>query len=90
MLGEAPAFAAPLLAQRGEWRAVPDLVRALDTLSRCPVARRDVCHAEDLAAIGQAVLALGGTLSDEHVSRIDEAFYQADPIETEIDDERVD
>jgi hypothetical protein len=90
MLGEAPGFAAPLLAQRGEWQAVPDLVGALDTLARIPVALRGVCHAEDLSAIGRAVLALGGTLSGEHVSRIDEAFYQADPIGTEIDDEWVD
>jgi hypothetical protein len=89
MLGEAPGSAASLLAQRGDWRALPDLVRALDTLSRRPVADCGICAADDLAAIGRAVLALGGTLSEEHVSRIDEAFERSAPMWTAVDDDWV-
>jgi hypothetical protein len=87
MLAEAPAFAAPLLAQRGEWRAVPELLRAFDTVSQRPEAQRSVHHADDLSAIGSAVLALGGTLTREHEARIDDAFMQSEPMDDDWLDE---
>jgi hypothetical protein len=86
-LGEDPGFAAPLLAQRGEWRAVPDLLHAFDTLSRRPVADCNICAAEHLSAIGGAVLALGGKLSEEHSSKMDEAFEHAEPQWTMVEDD---
>jgi hypothetical protein len=90
MLGQDPGFAAPLLAQRGDWRAVPDLLRALDTLSRHPVADCDICAADDLSAIGDAVLELSGTLSEEHVSKIEEAFERSAPMWTAFEDDWMD
>jgi hypothetical protein len=87
MLREDPGFAAPLLAQRGDWRAVPDLLRAFDTLSRRPVADCNICAAEHLSAIGRAVLALGGKLAEEHSSKIDEAFEHAEPQWTVVEDD---
>jgi hypothetical protein len=90
MLGDEPGLAARWLAQRGDWRAVPDLLRALDTLSRHPVADCDICAADDLAAIGDAVLALGGRLSEEQVSKIDEASLRSDPMWTAVEDDWMD
>lgn len=87
MLGDAPGFAAPLLAQRGDWRAVPDLVQALDALARRPVADCDICAADDLVAVGDAVLALGGRLSREHVAKIDAAFERSAPMWSLVDDD---
>jgi hypothetical protein len=88
MLGEAPQFAAPLLAQRGEWRALPNLVAALDRLALPPVADCGICAADDLSAVGSAVIALGGILSSEHEAKIDEAFARSEP--TSLEDDWID
>lgn len=83
---ENPSLGARLLAQRGEWRAVPDLLRAFDLLAGRPVADCDLCAADDLAAIGSAVLALGGSVSEERSARIDAAFERAEPMWTALED----
>jgi hypothetical protein len=90
MLGEAPRFAAALLVQRGEWRAMPNLVAALDRLALRPVADGDICAADDLSAIGRAVIAVGGRLSSEHEAKIDEAFARAEPTWTSLEDDPID
>jgi hypothetical protein len=51
------------------------------------VADCDICAADDLSAIGGAVLALGGMLSDEHSSKIDEAFMRTEPMWTSVEDD---
>jgi hypothetical protein len=90
ILDEDPARGARLLARRGDWRAVPDLLRAFDTLARRPVADCDLCAADDLSAIGSAVLALGGRLSRDRSSRIDEAFERSEPMWTALEDDWMD
>jgi hypothetical protein len=90
LLVKDPVRASRTLAQRGDWRAVPDLLRALDALSRHPVADCAICAADDLSAIGSAVIALSGTLSEEYSSKIDEAHERAEPMWTELEDDWLD
>ena len=71
LLGDAPTHAAWCLAERSEWRAVPDLIRAFDRLVKRPIADCDGCAAEHLSAIACAVRMLGGSLSRDRQARID-------------------
>jgi hypothetical protein len=78
MLDDDPATAARLLAERGEWRAVAHLSRAVDRLLVAPVGDCDLCNREHLTAIATAVRCLGGSLGDEQRARIDEALERAE------------
>lgn len=78
LLGDAPASAARYLAERGEWRAVPDLLRAFDRLAERPIADCDGCALEHLSSIACAVRMLGGTFSPDRQARIDALVERAE------------
>jgi hypothetical protein len=86
MLERDPTTAARFLAERGEWRAVSDLHRAFDALAERPTADCDICAVGDLTAIASAVCALGGTLSAEQRTKIDEGWERTDGMWTRFDD----
>jgi hypothetical protein len=71
LLGDAPSSAAWCLAERGEWRAIPDLIRTFDRLAERPIADCDICALEHLSEIACAVRMLGGTVSHHRQARID-------------------
>lgn len=74
LLDDDPATAARLLAERGEWRAVADLSKALDRLVVAPVGDCDLCNGEHLIAVATAIECLGGSLGGEQHARLDEAL----------------
>ena len=80
LLGDAPANAAWCLADRSEWRAVPDLLRAFDRLARHPIADCDGCAFEHLSSIACAVRMLGGNLTTFRQARLDALAERADVI----------
>jgi hypothetical protein len=69
MLEDDPLNAARHLVDRGEWSAVPDLVRAVEPLARSPVADCEICAGEHLRALAFAVRVLGGALSESQKAR---------------------
>lgn len=73
-----PMTGARHLAERGDWRAVPELTRALDRLLLSPIGDCDVCSGEHLGAIAAAITALGGRPSHEQQARIDEVVERGD------------
>ena len=78
LLGDAPANAAWCLAERSEWRAVPDLIRAFDRLAERPIADCEGCALEHLSAIACAVRMLGGNLSHDRQAKIDALAERAE------------
>lgn len=70
LLRDAPAHAAWCLAERGEWRAVPDLIGAFDRLAEHPIADCDECAVGHLSAIGLAVRMLGGAFSPDRQAKV--------------------
>jgi hypothetical protein len=80
LLGDAPANAAWCLADRSEWRAVPDLLRAFDRLAKHPIADCDGCALEHLSSIACAVRMLGGTLTHARQAKLDALAGRADVI----------
>jgi hypothetical protein len=80
MLEDDPVNGARYLAERGEWRAVPDLSRAVDRLALEPVADCGICAGEDLRAIAAAIRVLGGTLTKAQQARIDDVLERGDAL----------
>ncbi len=70
LLDENPAGAATCLARHGDARALPDLIRALESDEL--VARADcaICAAENLDEIAETIQLLGGTLTEAHRARL--------------------
>jgi hypothetical protein len=75
--GEAPGQAA-LLARRGDWRAVPGLLAALDRHLAEPPADCPLCTSAGLETLAAAVCALGGTISAAQATGIDALVDRAD------------
>lgn len=71
LLDEAPAIAARCLAERGDWRAVPDLVEAFERLVDHPIADCLGCALEHLATIDRALHLLGAPASASRQAEID-------------------
>ena len=86
MLEEDPMVAAHLLEEHGEWRAIPDLARALDRLVRAPVGDCDLCSSEHLRAIAAAIRRLGGTLSEAQVAALDRCLERSEGMWTRFVD----
>ena len=61
MLDDDPSRAARFLADRCEWRALPDLVRTVERIQAEPLDC-DICTGEALGALALAVGVLGGAL----------------------------
>lgn len=76
--GEAPGQAARLLARRGDWRAIPGLLAALDRHLAEPPEDCPLCTSAGLEALAAAVCALGGTISADHATGIDAFVDRAD------------
>ena len=77
MLDDDPSTAARLLADRCEWRALPELVRAAERIQAEPIDCCDICTGEALGAIALAVGVLGGALSPELAEKIDQVLERA-------------
>jgi hypothetical protein len=86
LLADAPANAAWCLAERGEWRAVPDLIAAFDRLAEHPIGDCDGCALEHLSAIACAVRVLGRPLSFERQAKIDALTERAESTWVPFDD----
>jgi len=80
LLADAPADAAWCLADRSEWRAVPDLLRAFDRLAKHPIADCEGCAFEHLSSIACAVRMLGGNLNRLQQAKVDALAERADVI----------
>lgn len=80
MLEDDPWHGARCLAERGEWRAVPDLAGAVDRLALEPVGDCEVCAGEDLSAIAYAIRVLGGRLSQAQEGEIDRVLERRDAL----------
>jgi hypothetical protein len=76
--GDAPGQAAQLLARRGDWRAVPGLLAALDRHLAEPPTECPLCTSAGLEALAAGVCALGGTISADHATGIDAFVDRAD------------
>jgi len=86
MLEDDPSSGAWYLAERGEWRSVPDLSRAVDRLAVAPVADCEVCAGEHLTSIAWAIHVLGGTLSEAQERKIDQVLERRDALWTLFED----
>jgi hypothetical protein len=87
MLADEPETGARLLAERGEWRALPDLVRCFDRIVVDPVGDCAICVTEDVRSVGIAVRRLGGRLSDAQSAALDSMLAHADAQWIRLDDE---
>ncbi len=85
MLEDDPVNGARHLADRGDWRALPDVAGAFDRLVAAPIADCPICEAEQLAAIVAAVRVLGGTLTPEQRERFDEVLERSRRLWTPFD-----
>jgi hypothetical protein len=86
MLEDDPVNGARHLADHGDWRAVADLVRAVDRLVLMPVGDCDLCSGEHLTAVASAVRVLGGTLSEEQRAKIDDVLERGDALWAPFED----
>jgi hypothetical protein len=88
MLEDDPEHGAHYLADHGDWRAVPDLSRAVDRLSVAPAGNCDcaICTREQLMDIASAIHALGGALSEEQAGKIDQVTKRAEALWTPFKD----
>jgi hypothetical protein len=77
MLGDDPSRAARFLADRGEWRTLPELARTVERLLAEPLGCCDICTGEALGALALAVSVLGGALSPEQAGKVEEALDRA-------------
>jgi SEC-C motif-containing protein len=76
MLDDDPSKAARFLADRCEWRALPDLVRTVERVLAEPLDC-DICTGEALATLTLAVSVLGSALSPEQTGKIAEVLERA-------------
>jgi hypothetical protein len=77
VLGENPVGGAAFLSRYGDGRAIPDLVRALESDDLLAKADCAICAAEQLSAIAHAIERLGGTLTDGQRARLDRIDREA-------------
>lgn len=77
VLGENPVGGAAFLARYGDARAIPDLVRALESDDLLAKADCAICAAEQLGAMAHAIERLGGTLSEAQLARLDRGDREA-------------
>ncbi|ABS28203.1 SEC-C metal-binding domain-containing protein [Anaeromyxobacter sp. Fw109-5] len=77
VFGELPVGGSALLATYGDVRAIPDLVRALESDDLLAKADCAICAAEQLSAIAHAIERLGGTLTDGQRARLDRIDREA-------------
>ncbi len=82
-----PENAARHLAERGEWRAAPDLSSALDRLAVAPVGDCLLCSTMHLGLVASALRDLGGIVSDAQLRAIDAFDEGCDPLWTPWDDD---
>ncbi|WP_242352083.1 MULTISPECIES: SEC-C metal-binding domain-containing protein [unclassified Anaeromyxobacter] len=71
VLDESPVGGAAFLARYGDARAIPHLVRALESDDLVAKADCAICAAEQLSAIAHAIEELGGALTDAQRAHID-------------------
>jgi hypothetical protein len=71
VVDELPEYGAGLLLRRGDWRAVPELLRRIDHLALAPLDDCTLCAGLAVEALEAVVRALGGVLTDEQRQRID-------------------
>jgi hypothetical protein len=86
MLEDDPVNGARHLADRGEWRAVEDLAWAVDRLALMPVGDCALCAGEHLGAIASAMRVLGGSLSEEQRTKIDDVLERGEALWTPFED----
>jgi len=75
---EVPQAGADLLAERGDWRAVPELLALLDRVStepRVTTGARDTFF--DLMALQRAIWVLGGEFGSEQLERLADCAERA-------------
>jgi len=75
---DVPGHGATLLVRRGDWRAVPELMRRLDQLVLAPPDHCALCTRLDLEALESAAKTLGGIFTDEQYERFDEAVARGE------------
>jgi hypothetical protein len=78
LLDENPVGAAACLARHGDARAIPDLVRALDSDELVAKADCAICAADILDQIAHAIERLGGTLTEAQSARLKRIGEEAD------------
>jgi hypothetical protein len=78
LLDENPFGAAACLARHGDARAIPDLVRALESDELVAKADCAICAAEILDQIAHAIELLGGTLTEAQRARLERIGEEAD------------
>jgi hypothetical protein len=88
MLESDPVNAAGSLADRGEWRAVPELSRVMDRLTREPIAGCDcaICACEPLTAVADAIGVLGGSLSTDEAAKLQDLMRRAEAMWVPFED----
>lgn len=77
VLGENPFGGAAFLGRYGDARAIPDLVRALESDDLLAKTDCAICAAEQLSAIAHAIERLGGTLTDAQRARLERIDREA-------------
>jgi len=80
LLPDAPEQAAGLLASHGDRRALPALAAALDRLELPPAGPEELARLEELVAVGQAIMALDGTLTPARRERFERAYARSDEL----------
>ncbi len=78
LLDENPVGAAACLARHGDARAIPDLVRALDSDELVAKADCAICAAEILGQIAHTIELLGGTLTEAQRARLERIGEEAE------------
>jgi SEC-C motif len=78
LLDENPVGAAACLARHGDARAIPDLVRALDSDETVANADCAICASEILGQLAHTIELLGGTLTKEQRARLERIGEEAD------------
>ncbi len=80
MLADDPIDAAGLLGAHGDRDAVRGLLAALDRLVLATPGPGELVRCEEIVAVGQAILALGGTLLPEQRARFERAYRRSDEL----------
>ncbi len=78
LLDENPIGAAMCLARHGDARAIPDLVRALESDELVAKADCAICAADILDQIAHSIELLGGTLTEAQRARLKRIGEEAD------------
>jgi hypothetical protein len=78
MVDDLPECGARLLVRRGDWRAVPELLRRIDRLAAEPPADCALCTSLDLETLRDAVHTLGGVVTDDQEERIREVVERGE------------